>query len=90
VNLDQDYCELSVQEPEVFNQPEESAQKPQKEMMKAGESIGQSYLNPFERSVDFAKALSSETKLGKPIQIVGAVEAERAGLIRRKWRLDID
>ena len=53
-------------------------------------SIGQSYQNPFERSNDFAKALTSSTKTGKTVQIAGAVSAEKLGSIRRKWRIEID
>ncbi len=59
-------------------------------MGRAGVSIGQSYQNPFERSADFAKALHSQTKLGKTVQIAGAIDPEKAGEIKRKWRIDID
>lgn len=57
---------------------------------KVGVSIGQSYQNPFERSNDFANALTSSTKTGKTVQIAGAVGAEKLGGIKRKWRIDID
>lgn len=55
-----------------------------------GASINQSYQNPFERSNDFAKALTSQTKTGKTVQITGAVDADKAGVIKRKWRIDIN
>lgn len=35
-------------------------------------------------------ALTSQTKIGKTVKIAGAVDAETAGLIRRKWRIDIE
>lgn len=59
-------------------------------MGRAGVSIGQSYQNPFERSKDFATALTSQTKIGKTVKIAGAIDPEKAGLIKRKWRIDID
>lgn len=49
-----------------------------------------SYQNPFERSNDFAKALTSQTKTGKAVRIAGAVDPEKAGLIMRKWKIVIN
>ena len=95
INLDQDYCELSVQEPEILSKAvtqEEASLGPlaKAEMSKVNVSVAQSYQNPFERSSDFARALTSQTKTGKTVQIAGAIDPEKAGLIKRKWRLDVD
>lgn len=49
-----------------------------------------SYQNPFERSNDFAKALTSQTKVGKTVKIAGAVAPENKGIVLRKWRVVFD
>ena len=49
-----------------------------------------SYQNPFERSNDFAKALTSQTKTGKAVRIAGAVDPDKAGLIKLKWKIQIN
>ena len=59
-------------------------------MSKINVSVAQSYQNPFERSSDFARALTSQTKTGKTVQIAGAIDPDKVGLVKRKWRLDMD
>lgn len=59
-------------------------------MSKINVSVAQSYQNPFERSSDFARALTSQTKTGKTVQIAGAMDPDKVGLVKRKWRLDMD
>ena len=52
-----------------------------------GSGVTMSYQNPFERSNDFAKALTSQTKTGKVVKIGGAVDPEKVGQIKRKWKI---
>ena len=97
--MNQDYCELSVKDPEPLSKEAAIAESSQidtrlesgQHLSKGvGVSIGQSYQNPFEKSADFAKALTSSTKTGKTVQIAGAVDAEKLGYTKRKWRIFID
>ena len=54
-----------------------------------GSGATMSYQNPFERSNDFAKALTSQTKIGKTVKIGGAMDPDNAGVIKRKWKIVI-
>ena len=83
INLNKDLVEISRGEPVVKFDDSVMAEA-------SHDKLQQSYQNPFERADAFMKTLTQQTKSKPTIEIDGAADIENAGLIKRKWRIDID